>query len=299
MQIDDELTRQLLLFKAITRYSRAVIGAKDLQGRYIFVNHEFSRLFQRHRDHCIGRTDLELFGPEVARTLRRTDLKALKREEAILVEETAPVDGSLRHYLSVKFPVYDLSGQLFASGLVATDISQLKQLTEKLRLQAETDELTGVFNRRKLFEVGNREVSRALRYGLPLSLVMFDIDHFKAVNDRFGHATGDSVLMAFSQLVGGHLRRNDYFGRLGGEEFAVILPHTGIEQAQGWAERIVHLLGEESLAVNDCAEVQVTVSAGVAQLTHHSSFEHLLKTADTQLYRAKNAGRNCVRALAG
>lgn len=296
IRIDDELTRQILLFQAITEHAQAVIAAKDLEGRYIFVNQEFSRLFKRRREACIGCTDHELFEPEFARAFRKADLQALKRQRAVVVEEKAPVDGQLRHYLSMKFPVRDFDGNLFATGLVATDISTLKQLAEELRLQAETDELTGICNRRKLFEVGQREVARALRYNLPLSLALFDIDHFKAVNDRHGHAVGDRVLVGFCRLVIEHLRRNDCFGRLGGEEFVVILPHTSLAPARLWAERIVRLLAAAPLSIDPGAELSVTVSAGVAHLNGSlDSFEQLLKAADSQLYQAKCGGRNCVR----
>ncbi|MGV8844413.1 MAG: GGDEF domain-containing protein [Pseudomonas sp.] len=300
MHTDDELRRELLLFKAITDCPQAVIAAKDLDGRYIFVNQAFARLLKRQREAFIGHTDQELFGPEVAREQRKTDLQALKYQTAIMVEETLPVDGRAHHYLSMKFPVHDLSGKLYATGLVATDVSKLKRLTEHLRLQAETDELTGLCNRRKLFGVGRRETARALRYNLPLSLAMFDIDHFKAVNDRFGHAAGDQVLAQFSQLVSSQLRHNDLFGRLGGEEFAVILPHTGLEQAQRWAERVVCLLAASPLSIDSTTALSITVSAGIAQMNCPlSSFEQLLNAADVQLYRAKNAGRNCVRVTAG
>lgn len=296
--IDDELKRQILLFQAITEHAQAVIAAKDLQGRYIFVNEEFSRLFKIRREACLGRTDRELFEPEFAQAFRRNDLQALMDEQAIMVEERAPVDGQLRHYLSMKFPVRDLDGKLFATGLVATDISTLKQLAEELQLQAETDELTGIWNRRKLFEVGQREIVRALRYGFPLSLALFDIDHFKSVNDCHGHGAGDRVLVGFCRLVTEHLRRNDCFGRLGGEEFVVILPHTPLESARLWAERIVGLLAAAPLPIEPGTELSVTVSAGVAHLSGPvETFEQLLKVADSQLYRAKCGGRNCVRML--
>lgn len=298
IRVDDELTRQILLFQAITEHAQAVIAAKDLEGRYIFVNQEFSRLFKRRREACIGCTDQQLFEPEFAQAFRKADLQTIKRQRAIVVEEKAPVDGQLRHYLSMKFPVRDLDGKLFATGVVATDISTLKQLAEELQLQAETDELTGICNRRKLFEVGQREVARALRYDLPLSLALFDIDHFKSVNDRHGHAAGDRVLVGFSRLVTEHLRRNDCFGRLGGEEFVVILPHTPLDPARLWAERIVGLLAAAPLSVDSGTELNVTVSAGVAHLNGSlDSFEQLLKAADSQLYQAKCGGRNCVRML--
>lgn len=292
--LESDLQRQLSLFRAITDHSQAVIGAKDLDGRYLYVNREYSRLFHRPCSDFIGHDDFELFPAEIAREFRKADLKVQKCRQALKVEEVAPVDGELRHFLSVKFPVFDNQGRLYATGLVATDITSLRQLTNELKQLADSDALTGLNNRRKLFELGAHEVQRAARYRFSLSLVMFDLDHFKAINDRFGHAAGDRVLCEFARLVEAKLRSNDSLGRLGGEEFAVLMPHTRVDQAAHWVERLQKRLRGWTLLLEDGNAVRLSVSAGIAELEPGGSFEQLLGRADDLLYRAKAAGRDCV-----
>lgn len=293
--ISSALMRELLLFRAIADHSHAVIGAKDLEGRYLFVNSEYSRLFHRACGEFIGRTDPELFPAEIAREFRKADLKVQKRRQTLQIEEVAPVDGQLRHFLSVKFPIFDQNGELYATGLVATDITSLRQLNNELKLLADTDGLTGLYNRRKFFEIGQHEVQRAQRYQFALSLVMFDLDHFKAINDQFGHAVGDRALCEFAHLLAGKVRSNDSLGRLGGEEFAVLMPHTTVTQAAHWVERLQKRLRDWALTLDDGSTVRLSVSAGISALdVEHSSFEQMLSRADGLLYEAKAAGRDCV-----
>lgn len=298
--ISSDLTRELLLFRAIADHSHAVIGAKDLEGRYLFVNSEYSRLFHRACSEFIGRYDHELFPQEIAREFRKADLKVQKSRQTLQVEEVVPVDGQLRHFLTVKFPIFDQQGQLYATGLVATDITSMRQMTNELKLLADTDGLTGLHNRRKFFEIGQHEVQRAQRYQFALSLVMFDLDHFKAINDQYGHAVGDRVLCEFAHLLAGKVRSNDSLGRLGGEEFAVLMPHTTVTQAAHWVERLQKRLRNWVLALDDGSTVRLSVSAGISPLdVEHSSFEQMLSRADGLLYEAKAAGRDRVIYQAG
>lgn len=293
--VSSDLMRELQLFRAIADHSQAVIGAKDLEGRYLFVNGEYSRLFHRAGHEFIGRTDLELFPPEIAREFRKADLRVQKNRQTLQFEEVAPVDGQLRHFLSVKFPIFDQNGELYATGLIATDITSLRQLNNELKLLADTDGLTGLHNRRKFFEIGQQEVQRAQRYNFALSLVMFDLDHFKAINDQFGHAVGDRVLCDFAHLLAGKVRSNDSLGRLGGEEFAVLMPHTSVTQAVSWVERLQKRLRNWALKLDDGSTVRLSVSAGISPLdVDHNNFEQMLSRADGLLYEAKAAGRDCV-----
>lgn len=298
--VGEVLLRELLLFKAIAEHSQAVIGAKGLDGRYLYVNSQYSRLFHRDCEEFIGHYDAEIFPAEIAEAFRKADLKAQKRKTGLVVEEVAPVDGELRHYLSVKFPIRDAQGQLYATGVVATDITKLRRLTDELKTLAETDPLTGVLNRRKFFELAQREVQRAQRYVLPLSLVMFDLDHFKQVNDSYGHAVGDRVLTELTRLLCEHVRRQDLVGRLGGEEFAVLLPHTGAAQAVDWVRNLQRRLRLWRLELEEAGEVRLTVSAGACQLQdEHEDFDALLRQADRLLYQAKAEGRDRVVGCSG
>lgn len=173
-------------------------------------------------------------------------------------------------------------------------LAELAAKNELLERLALADPLTGLANRRGFDESLGREVARAFRVCKPLSLLYLDLDHFKAVNDRFGHAAGDDVLGAFASLLARSSRRGDLAGRIGGEEFALLLPHTPREQAVLAAERIRRTTERNPLGHSH--PVAVTVSVGVATLAgvEGESGPALVDRADAALYQAKALGRNRV-----
>jgi diguanylate cyclase (GGDEF)-like protein len=159
------------------------------------------------------------------------------------------------------------------------------------------DALTGATNRRGFFQMGERLLMRTRLAKQPAALLMFDIDRFKAINDKFGHGTGDEVLVAFCRLANEQLRANDLFGRIGGEEFATLLPDTTPQDAIGLAERIRAAVEGASHRVGERA-IRTTVSVGVASFNDAATdLAGLLKEADEALYRAKEGGRNCVETF--
>ncbi|MGE5389527.1 MAG: PAS domain S-box protein [Deltaproteobacteria bacterium] len=175
-----------------------------------------------------------------------------------------------------------------------TDISEHKRLESELRTLATTDYLTGIYNRRTIMEMGRQEYDRARRYHEPLSLLMMDIDHFKLVNDNYGHAAGDAALISLVTSCIECLRGHDLLGRMGGEEFLIILPHTSLSEALQVAERLRHRVGE-TLILHDGTFFRITVSLGVSQLEASDiNIEGLISKADNALYRAKQRGRNLV-----
>lgn len=178
--------------------------------------------------------------------------------------------------------------------------SQVAMALEKSRLYADlqrlaiTDVLTGCYNRRGLFEMGQREMERARRYGRPLSIIMIDIDHFKLVNDRFGHAAGDLALQALVQRIQSQVREIDLVGRYGGEEFIILLPENNLISAAQVAERLRRAISEHTISTPQ-GEISLTVSIGVAQADEATeNLEALIARADLALYAAKQRGRNCV-----
>lgn len=169
------------------------------------------------------------------------------------------------------------------------------RLYGELQRLATMDELTGVFNRRGLFQLAQREVERALRYHRPLTAMMLDIDRFKPLNDTYGHLIGDRVLQALAERCRENLRTLDIVGRYGGEEFFFVLPETGIEEALAVAERLRRAI-EQMRILADEETVSITVSIGVATMTPTiTDLTTLIECADRALYLAKQAGRNCVR----
>lgn len=174
------------------------------------------------------------------------------------------------------------------------DISEHKRLETELRTLATTDYLTGIYNRRTVMELGRQEYERARRYNEPLSLLMLDIDHFKLVNDSHGHAAGDDALCSLVTSCIECLRGHDILGRMGGEEFLLILPHTNLSEALQVAERLRQRVTELPV-IHENATFNITVSIGVSQLEFvDTSIEGIIRRADAALYRAKQRGRNTV-----
>lgn len=175
------------------------------------------------------------------------------------------------------------------------DISARKALEEELLRLAASDPLTGLANRRGFFEGAARMLGMARRCGTPLSMIMLDIDHFKAVNDAYGHDAGDAVLRAVAERLRQCLRVSDLAGRLGGEEFAVLCPGTDLAGGVELAERM-RLALEDMVVTADCRAVKVTASFGVAQCQgdRDAASSACLTRADRALYAAKRGGRNRV-----
>ncbi len=187
-------------------------------------------------------------------------------------------------------PLLDASGEVEGFMTIAEDVSERHRLEESLRLAAHSDPMTGLANRRGFVEASGRELARAARTHTPLSFVLFDIDHFKQVNDRFGHSTGDRVLEAIAETLRNCLRASDLGVRWGGDELLAMLPDTGLEGARLLAERVRSEVAR--LAVAGAAAV--TLSAGVAQWQIDEAIVATLSRADERLYRAKTDGRDRV-----
>lgn len=175
--------------------------------------------------------------------------------------------------------------------IIAGNNQTLTRLNEELRRMAERDHLTGCFNRRRLDEAMNAELARSARSGHPLALAMLDLDHFKAVNDRHGHGVGDAMLAHVTEVIRNQLREPDLLARVGGEEFALLLPDTGEREAVVLLERIRRKVEETPLSHAD-TPIPMTVSMGVAQARPDIEPGRWLHEADAALYMAKRCGRN-------
>ncbi len=174
---------------------------------------------------------------------------------------------------------------------VRTLQSQLTEITDL----ATIDELTGLYNRRALFTRLAEEHSRVERYKENFSLMIFDIDDFKQVNDTYGHQAGDAILKNLAHFLKGNLRTSDFISRFGGEEFIAILPSTGMEKARRVAEKMRHMLGKKVFEDKKGAiKIKITVSIGISQCTLGDSVDDLIKRADDALYMAKNNGKNTI-----
>ena len=182
---------------------------------------------------------------------------------------------------------------------VLEDLARLIVDELELRIQASTDSLTGVMSRRAFNEQADREIARANRYGSPLSCALIDADHFKSINDTYGHGIGDLALKHFASICSKVLRTSDCVGRIGGEEFSILLPETELATALEVAERLRKTIASSPLDV-DGKRIKLTASIGVAEYSGSmKTFDGLLSNADFAMYDAKNSGRNRVACYMG
>ena len=173
---------------------------------------------------------------------------------------------------------------------VMQELRTARDLAQTLSI---TDVLTGVFNRRHFLAQAEAEFAKAQRYKIAMSIIMLDIDHFKSVNDSYGHSAGDNVLVGVSQVIAKCLREPDVLARYGGEEFIVLLPQTGSDEAMVVVERIRQEVATLKVPHGDAQSISVTVSLGVAAISESANtLETLLKHADAALYQGKARGRN-------
>ena len=214
----------------------------------------------------------------------------LPREPGETLEtRLAESNGQARWALVSARPV--IFSRLGSQLISLVDVSELKATQEELRAASLTDALTGLYNRRYLYQRLAHEIDLVNRYGHPLSIVLFDLDHFKRINDTFGHRMGDDVLVRTAAVLMACVRDVDVVGRHGGEEFMVILPYSCAAQALEVAERIRAALASDIWPLK---ELRVTISGGVAQFGSET-LDEFVERADQQLYEAKRAGRNRVK----
>ncbi len=268
----------------------------DKTGRITFTNPRASEL--------LGYTHEELAGSLAHELFHRS-----KDEVKIPISECplfGVLDSKVRYEGEEHFdhkdgrsiPVYVATQPMFngnevvGSVTVFRDISEYKEMEQQLRLLSITDPLTGVYNRRFLQETLLKELYRAERHGTPLALIMLDIDHFKQINDRYGHDSGDKVLQNMVRLIKGRIRASDCLARWGGEEFLLLLPNTVLSDAVALSNALLEAI--RLTAIHDVETI--TASFGVACYRLGDSVETILLRADNQMYAAKEAGRNCVRS---
>jgi diguanylate cyclase (GGDEF)-like protein/PAS domain S-box-containing protein len=285
----------LRMFKAAVDCSPDGILVTDRDARIEYVNRAFTEITGYEPEEMIGQV------PELLRSGVTVDESDRDLWQFIVEGRhwrgefcNARKDGSLLWQDVSMAPVYSTSGEISHIVAVNSDITPRKQAEEALRTQAITDPLTGVANRRRLLETGAREVERATRARESLSVMIIDVDHFKQVNAALGRSAGDAVLQAIAHLVRHGVRSIDTVARLGGEEFAVVLPITDLAGAYAMAERLRQEVEAQPLQW-ERHPIPVTVSIGVAEYTSETGiFASLLDRADEALYEAKGSGRNRV-----
>lgn len=193
-------------------------------------------------------------------------------------------------------PLRDDDNKITGAFIIVQDVTELASYEQKLMELNTKDGLTGIYNRRFFQTRLNEECQRKKRYNTKLSLIMFDIDFFKKVNDYYGHQAGDAVLQMVASKIASTIRETDYLARYGGEEFCCLLPQTDLPGALILAERFRQLIEEQTTTCQK-NDIKVTISLGVAEMMPDDSAESLVKKADEALYNAKNYGRNRVESI--
>ena len=265
---------------------------KDAEGRLVMVNEAYAHARGYSTQTIIGRLAVAVaLTPELLGDVAPED-EAVLRGETIDKEQryTNSLTGEEQYRLVSKRPIFDMDGKPLIV-VAHLDITRWKVAESKLARLAHEDELTGLPNRRHFLKEAERLISIANRHGSPLSLIIFDLDHFKQVNDRHGHVIGDLVLKEVARRFTEQLRSEDLPCRWGGEEFVVLLPLTDLGMATAVAERLRDAFA--SVPVNaEEHSLRVTISGGVAQKLASESLNDCLDRADKALYAAKKTGRN-------
>lgn len=259
----------------------------------VYVNEAFTKLTGYSSEEALGRSPRFLQGegtdPESLRIIREAVADHRPVRQTLLNYDKSG-EG---HWLDLNIvPLVTEQGWTSHFAAIQRDVTQEVQREQELAERASTDELTGTHNRRAFLERANYEIERAKRYEDPLTLAALDLDHFKSINDTFGHAAGDAVLQSFSETCHSILRGTDILARIGGEEFVILMPNTPPDAALATMERVRRTIAAARVEWNDHA-IQCSVSIGLAQyLPTDNMIETVLQRADAALYQAKSDGRN-------
>lgn len=272
-------------YRVLAETSTDIILNLDVDGRIRFVSPSIRQLGGYEPEDLIGRSAGLLIAPEHRDRVREAHARTIAaRGEAVVVDYLACTrTGDARWFETNARAIVTETGEVDGVVSVVRDIADRKDLESRLAAEAMTDPLTGLPNRRAFVSLMERHG------GEPACIALFDIDHFKRVNDRWGHAAGDAVLQTFAQVARRTLRGDDHVARIGGEEFAVLLPRATLDQARLVCERLRRAVAN-TVTLYDGVSIPITTSGGVALLS--GPLDAVLKAADAALYQAKTDGRD-------
>ncbi len=293
--LERELVEQKNLLNIILDNVDAYIYMKDSNRYFRYVNSRVAELFGKKVKDIIGYKDTEVLPLDMADTFWEMDKKVFLSGIQQADEEsiTSP-NGELKHYWSVKLPYTLENDDKILIGF-SSDITELHKLKEKLKYESITDSLTELHNRRHFTESCTHEYKRSIRHKLEMSIMIIDIDYFKKINDTYGHPVGDMVLQSMSKTCKSLIRDEDVLCRIGGEEFAILLPHTKIKDAVALAERIRKHQEAQLITGEWVGTINITFSIGVSCIiAGDKNYEDVFSRADIALYKAKESGRNKV-----
>ena len=292
--------------------TESVAGDVPVRRHPVLVVIDGKRVTKRHvlekRETLMGRdkgADLVFHDSKISRLHAKItweNLEEHENEPSCLLEDLRSRNGTtVNGHKITRHILRDGDRILLGSTVIGFYIKDDHELSldEQLLAMATTDSLTGLANRLYFQTEARREFDRARRYGRPLSLIIVDLDHFKQVNDTYGHAAGDALLRQFAGILVVTMREGDVIGRLGGEEFGILLPETEMEGALSSANRLREVVDEHTFRYENIS-IHITISLGAAQYApHHTNRLDFFESADKALYRAKSEGRNRVCVALG
>ena len=293
------------VFKSLVENTNDVIMVMDATsleegGPFIvYVNPAFEKLMGYSYDEVVGQNPRILQGKDTDDHTRQKIRMAMANGERIRTQILNYTKNGQALWLDINIvPIHNDQGRLAYFAAIERDLTEHKLLQSRLEILAHTDSLTGLPNRQAIMNRAETEFTAARRYNRALSIVMVDVDHFKSINDQHGHATGDQVLRDVATICQDVLRGSDVIGRIGGEEFVLLLPEAEQKSAEHIAERMRARLASTKILLNDL-ELQVTASFGVATISSKDmTMQDMLDRADEAMYNAKHGGRNQVQTAA-
>lgn len=312
--IDNISSEQESLFlDAILNHSSEWIYFKDLESRFVLVNKVFlHNVGAKNIAEVIGKTDYDFFEAEHADEALSDEKRIIETHKPMLVKTEKEVrkDGKIKWVSTSKYPFYDADGNVIGTWGITRDITHIKlaqdeledlnrrlqEANRKLEILSAKDSLSDLYNHRYFYEETEREFQLVRRQRLKdnykcFSVLIFDIDHFKDINDTYGHLTGDYTIRTIADLIKRSIRATDTAFRHGGDEFAILLRDTNLEEAKVVADKI-HEIILNSPVVTDKGTISITISGGIASSDEAYTVNSIVEIADKRLYVSKTSGRN-------
>lgn len=288
-------------FKDIVEYAQDIIVVTkaspidDTGPEIVYVNEAFVKISGYSREEVIGKTPRILQGEGTDKQTRKKVRSALEQQQSVRVTIKNYSKTGQEYWLDLSIlPLKNAQGDVTHFVAIQRDFTQHKRSQQHLEVLSNQDSLTNLYNPRGFYRLSKQEFSRFKREGRIYSVLMIDLDYFKRINDNYGHAIGDLALQHFAALCQNNIRLHDVLGRVGGEEFCIILPLEKKQAAFVFAEKLRSLLEHAPLVVG-AENINLTVSIGVGEVNvNDEDHKGVIQRADTALFLAKSDGRNCI-----
>ena len=295
---EEALKESTSKFRALVETTQDFIWEVTADGVYSYCSPQTKDILGYRPEELLGKTPFELMPPHEAARVAEIFIDYIGQKAPFKALENINLskDGGEVVLETSGVPFFSINGELQGYRGVDRDITERKAAEAELLHLATHDSLTGLYNRNEIEKRMIDELHRASRYKQYLSIFMLDIDHFKQVNDDYGHQVGDIVLKSFARVLEESLRETDYAARYGGEEFVIILPETPLSEIKKLAGRLCKNIALHPIPIEGDNVLNITASIGVSAFPKHGdSLVSLLNAADSAMYAAKDGGRNCVR----